>query len=189
MKIAIFASGTGSNFEAIAQAIEEGRLHASIDLVVVDKLDAPVIEKAERRGIDVFSFNPKNYTSKAEYELEIIRRCKEKGIQFIVLAGYMRLVSTVLLKEYEGNMINIHPSLLPKFKGKRAIEQAVEAKEKEIGVSIHYVNELMDDGAIIASESFDVESDDTLETITEKVHRIEHRLYPQVIAQLLEERK
>ena len=120
-RIAVFASGTGTNFEAIADAVEAGQLNAEITLVVVDKPGAPVIEKAQKRGIDVFAFNPKDYPSKPDYEREIIARCQAHGVEWIALAGYMRLLSPVMLEAYDQRIVNIHPSLLPAFKGKDAI--------------------------------------------------------------------
>ena len=120
-KIAVFASGTGTNFEAIAEAIENQKLHAEIVCVVVDKVNAAVIEKARKRNIDSFVFTAKDYASKEAYEKEIVAYLQEREAELCVLAGYMRLCGEVLLNAYEGRIINIHPSLLPAFKGKDAI--------------------------------------------------------------------
>ncbi len=187
-KIAVFASGTGSNFEAIAEAIDRKELNATICLVVSDKASAPVLQKAKDRGIATFSFNPKEYNSKGDYEKEIEDVCKKHGAQWLILAGYMRILSPVLLKAYPNRIVNIHPSLLPAFKGARAIEQAIDAGVKVMGVTIHYVNEEMDGGQIIAQEAFDV-GEMTHEEIERRVHEIEHRLYCETLHSLLKEEK
>ena len=114
-------------------------------------------------------------------------RKKVKDLDYIFLAGYMRIISPYFLERYKKTILNLHPSLLPKFKSKDAIEQAFNAGEKEIGISIHYVNEELDGGEVIAQRSFEVSDEDTLETVTEKVHKLEHKLYPEVILKLVEE--
>ena len=186
-KIAVFASGTGTNFDAIQRAIEEKRLNAEIVLVVSDRPGAKVIDKALKKGIETFVFKAKDYSSKADYEAEIIKRCKEKDVQWIVLAGYMRLVSSVLLNAYPERIVNIHPALLPSFKGAHGIEDAYNYGVKVMGVTIHYVNEEMDAGRIIAQRAFDVPEGATLEEVEEKIHAIEHVLYPETLQKLLED--
>lgn len=186
-RLAVFASGTGTNFDAIADAIEIGRLKAEIALVVADKPAAPVIEKARRRGIEVFSFNPRNYPSKADYEAEILEACRTQNVDFLVLAGYMRLLSPLMLNAYPEKIVNIHPSLLPAFKGKDAIGQAIEYGVKVMGVTIHYVDASMDGGRIIAQHAFDVPEGADKETIEAQVHAIEHVLYPETLKKLVEE--
>ncbi len=186
-KLAVFASGTGSNFDAIADAIDKGELNAMITLVVVDQPQALVIEKARKRNIETFVFSAKAYESKAAYEKEIVSLCRKKEIDLIVLAGYMRILSEVLLTAYANKIINIHPSLLPAFKGKDAIGQAIDYKVKVMGVSIHYVDQTLDGGAIIAQKAFEVQEHFTREEITKRIHEIEHQLYPKTIKTLLEE--
>lgn len=186
-KIAVFASGFGSNFDAIQKAIEEKRLDASIELVVVDKVNAAVIEKAQKKGIETFVFTAKEYASKDAYETEIVARCKEKDVEWVILAGYMRLCGDVLLNAYPDHIINIHPSLLPAFKGKDAIGQAYNYGVKVMGVSIHYVNAEMDGGRIIAQRSFDVEEGMTHDEVEARIHAIEHVLYPETLKRLLED--
>ncbi|MBP5571201.1 MAG: phosphoribosylglycinamide formyltransferase [Bacteroidales bacterium] len=186
--LAVFASGTGTNFEAIASACADGRIPgASVELMVCDKPGAAVIEKAARYGVETFVFSPKDYASKADFEAEIVRRLDEKGIDLICLAGYMRIVGEVLLKAYGGKIINIHPSLLPAFKGAHAVEQAVAYGVKVYGISIHWVDEQLDGGKIIAQRAFPYEGSDP-----EEVHRIgqkiEHELYIETINKILCER-
>ncbi len=187
-KIAVFASGTGSNFDAIAQAIESQELLVEIVLVVVDKSHAPVIQKAKDRGIETFVFSAKDYENKAAYETCIVERCQAMQVEFIALAGYMRIISNVLLEAYGGRIVNIHPSLLPAFKGKDAIGQALDYGVKVMGVSIHYVDDTLDGGKIIAQRAFDITEFASREDIESHLHTIEHQLYPATLKQLLEEK-
>lgn len=184
--IAVFASGTGSNFEAIADACADGRLDARVVLMVCDKPGAPVVGKAASRGIESFVFSPKDYACKGDYEREIVARMDSLGVELVCLAGYMRIVSDVLLDAYRGRIINIHPSLLPAFRGAHAVEQAVEYGVKVYGITVHYVDEQLDGGRIIAQKAFEYEGNDP-----EEVHRlgsaVEHRLYVETISKLLRE--
>ncbi|MFD2445167.1 phosphoribosylglycinamide formyltransferase [Bacillus sp. CGMCC 1.16607] len=183
-KIAVFASGSGSNFQAIVDAIESGKLTAEVKLLVCDQPNAFVVERAERSEIPAFIFSAKKYSSKEEYELAILNELKEKQIEFIVLAGYMRLIGSTLLKQFEGKIVNIHPSLLPAFPGKDAIGQAISAGVKESGVTVHYVDAGMDTGPIIEQKAVSIVEDETKETLQTKIHTIEHQLYPTVLQQL-----
>lgn len=186
-KIAVFASGTGTNFDAIQASIEDGKLDASIQLVVVDKQTAKVIEKAKAKNIDTFVFNPKEFVSKNDYEKVIVEECKKRGVEWIVLAGYMRILADALLEAYPDRIVNIHPSLLPAFKGKDAIGQAFNYGVKIMGVSIHYVNAEMDGGKIIAQRCFAVTDGMNHDEAEAEIHKIEHQLYPETLKKLLEE--
>ena len=184
-KLAVFASGSGTNFEAIAQACADGRLNARIVLMVCDCPGAAVIARAERFGVESFVFSPKAYPGKAAYETEIVKLLDERGVDLVCLAGYMRIVGEVLLGAYGGRIINIHPSLLPAFKGAHAVEDAVAYGVKVFGISIHWVNAELDGGRIIAQRAFEYDGDDPAE-----VHRIgqqiEHKLYVETIAKLIQ---
>lgn len=186
-QLAIFASGTGSNFDAIVKSINYGEIPAKAVLLVCDKVGAPVIEKAKAQGIETFVFTAKEFASKEAYEAEILAALKKHKVEWIALAGYMRLIGDTLLKAYEGHIINVHPSLLPKYKGKDAIERAFEAGDKTIGITIHYVDSGMDTGEIIAQESIELTGDESLEDVTQKIHQVEHKLYPQTLAKLLKQ--
>ena len=183
-KIAVFASGYGSNFEAIANAALAGEIPAEVVLLVCDKPEARAVEVAQTKGVPTFVFSAKDYASKAEYEREIVERCREAGVELICLAGYMRIVGEELLSAYEGRIINIHPSLLPSFKGARAIEQAMEYGVKIFGASIHYVDASLDGGRIIAQRAVEYDGN-SIEEVTAKIHAIEHELYIQTIKKLL----
>lgn len=183
-RIAIFASGEGSNFEAIVRACQQGRIDAECVLLVCDKPGAKVVERAEQLGVESFVFSARDYQSKAAYEAEIVRRLDEAQVELVCLAGYMRIVGEVLLGSYEGRIINIHPSLLPSFRGARALEQAFEAGVKVFGVTIHYVDSSLDGGAIIDQRAFHSEGE-SIERVEERIHEIEHLLYPEVVGKLL----
>ena len=183
-KIAVFASGYGSNFEAIANAALVGEIPAEVALLVCDKAEARAIEVARDKSVPAFVFSAKDYATKADYEREIVERCREAGVELICLAGYMRIVGEELLAAYEGRIINIHPSLLPSFKGARAIEQAMEYGVKIFGASIHYVDASLDGGRIIAQRAVEYDGD-SIEEVTAKIHAIEHELYIQTIKKLL----
>jgi phosphoribosylglycinamide formyltransferase-1 len=185
-KIAVFASGSGSNFQAIADSIKNGQLKTQIAMLVCDKPGAYAVERAKREGIPQFVFSAKNYSSKADYEKAIIEQLAAHHVEFIVLAGYMRLIGTTLLKRFEGKIVNIHPSLLPAFPGKDAIGQALNAGVKVSGVTIHFVDEGMDTGPIIAQKAVEIGEDETNESLQEKIHRVEHELYPAVLRKLLQ---
>ncbi|MGC5326197.1 phosphoribosylglycinamide formyltransferase [Brevibacillus sp. SYSU BS000544] len=177
MKIAVFASGSGSNFEAIVEATRDGRLPgAEVVLMVCDKPDAYVMERAERLGIPTFAFVPKEYPDKAAFEAEVVRQLEAAQVSFIVLAGYMRLIGPVMLDAYGGRMINLHPSLLPAFIGKDAISQAIEYGVKVTGVTVHFVDAGLDSGPIIAQLPVQVEPEDTKETLAKRIHEVEHQL-------------
>ena len=185
--IAVFASGTGTNFVAIAKACASGVIPARVAVMVCDRPGAAVIERARELGIETFVFNPKDYSGKAAYEAEIVQLLDTLQIDLVCLAGYMRIVGETLLQAYEGKIINIHPSLLPSFKGAHAVEDAVAYGVKVYGITIHWVNADLDGGRIIAQRAFPYEGSDPAE-----VHRIgqkiEHELYVETINRILCER-
>ena len=184
-RLAVFASGSGTNFEAIVTACERGVLDAEVVLMVCDKPGAKVVERAAEHGVAAFVFAPKQYASKADYEREIIARLDAAGVELVCLAGYMRIVGDVLLGAYGGRIINIHPSLLPAFRGAHAIEQALEYGVKVFGVTIHYVDAELDGGRIIAQRAFPYEGDDIGE-LEAMIHAVEYPLYIETIKKLIE---
>ena len=184
-KIAVFASGYGSNFEVIARAAKAGEIPAEVVLLVCDKAEARACQIAEQMNIPMFVFSAKEYASKAEYEAAIVERCKQAEVELICLAGYMRIVGETLLNAYNGLIINLHPALLPSFKGARAIEQAFEYGVKIFGATIHYVDESLDGGKIIAQRAVEYDGD-SLEEITAMVHKVEHQLYIETIKKILD---
>lgn len=185
-RIAIFASGEGTNFEAIVTATERGELTAEVVLLVCDKPQAAVVARAARHGIDCFAFDPKQYAAKEAYESAIVERLDRKGVELVCLAGYMRLVGKMLLEHYAGRIINIHPSLLPAFRGARAIEQAMEAGVKVFGVTIHEVDASLDGGRILAQKAIEYEGTNQAE-LEQLIHAVEHPLYIKTVEKLLNE--
>ena len=183
-KIAVFASGYGSNFEAIARAAQSGEIPAEVVLLVCDKKSARACDIANELGIESFIFTAKEYNSKQEYESAIVEQCKARGVEMICLAGYMRIVGEVLLRAYPQHIINLHPSLLPSFKGADAIRQAFEFGVKVYGATIHYVDESLDGGKIIAQKAVAYEGDD-IEELTKLIHIAERELYIETIRKIL----
>lgn len=184
-RLAVFASGTGSNYDALQKAVEQGSLNAEIALLVCDKPHAAVVEKARANGVDTFIFEPKQFSNKIAFETEIVKQLQKKGVEWLILAGYMRIVGETLLHAYEGKMINIHPSLLPAFPGLDAIGQALEAGVKVTGVTIHYVDAGMDTGKIIAQEAVSITDDMAKSDLQSAIQRVEHTLYPTTIQKLI----
>ncbi|WP_330949470.1 phosphoribosylglycinamide formyltransferase [Virgibacillus sp. MG-45] len=180
-KAAVFASGTGSNF----QALMESTLACDICMLVCDRAEAEVVQKARHFQLRTIQFDPTRFLSKQDYEQMLVEKLHEEKIEWIFLAGYMRIIGHILLEAYEGKIINIHPSLLPAFPGKDAIRQAWDRKVRTTGVTIHFVDEGIDTGAIIAQESVAISPEDTLDLLTQKIHQVEHRLYPKTINLLL----
>ncbi len=185
--IAIFASGSGTNFEAIVNAVEKGLIKDSkVVLMVCDKPGAYVIERAKNHNVKSFVFRAKDYNSKEEFETEIVSMLKELNVDLICLAGYMRYIGKVLLDNYEGKMINIHPALLPSFKGAHGIDDAFNYGVKVFGVTVHYVDSGVDSGKIIMQRGFEYYGSDRDE-VEKKIHEIEHVLYVEAINKVLYE--
>lgn len=182
-KIAVFASGSGSNFQAIQEAIDKGELDAQIEIVVTDKPNAFVVKRAESFNIPVFSFVAKHYASKADYEQEIVDTLKEHNVEWVILAGYMRLIGNTLLSAFSNRIVNIHPSLLPSFPGKDAIGQAMAHGVKITGVTVHFVDEGMDTGPILSQAAVEV-VEGNREATEERIHSLEHELYTNTLQKL-----
>ncbi|OXM83333.1 phosphoribosylglycinamide formyltransferase [Paenibacillus rigui] len=183
-RIAVFASGSGSNFQAIADAVKAGKLDVRIELLVCDRPQALVVERANNAGVPVHTFRPKEYPSREAYELDILEILRSKHIDLVVLAGYMRILTPVLVDAYWGRMINVHPSLLPSFPGLHAVRQALEHGVKLTGITVHLVDGGLDSGPILAQRALEIRQDDTEASLSERIHPLEHELLPQVIQQI-----
>ena len=186
MRIAVFASGNGSNFQAIAEAIASKHVDATLCFLFCDNPKASVIERAKKMGIPFTVFSPKNYENRAAYESELLKQLELNAVDLIVLAGYMRIIGPTLLTAYANRILNIHPSLLPSFPGKSSIQDAFEANEKETGVTVHVVDAGVDTGPIIAQEKVAILPEDTIDSLEARIHQVEHRLFPQVIQKVIE---
>lgn len=185
LNLSVFASGGGSNFESIVQAISNGEIKVNMSLLVCDNPNAFAIERAKKLNIPCFVCNPKDYPNKESYETSILQELQKHNIDFIALAGYMRIIGSTLLRNYESRMINIHPSLLPAFPGANGISDAFNYGVKVSGVTIHWVDSGMDTGKIIAQEPVIIHKNDDIDTFATKIHAIEHVLYPKTLASLL----
>ena len=181
MNIAVFASGRGSNFSAIVKAVKKDRIKAALSLLISDNPKAGVIGRANRAGVKVVLVKKEDFASKKDFEDKIIGYLEENKIDLIVLAGFMCLLGVELIERYKGRIINIHPALLPSFKGTEGIKEAFNYGVKLTGVTVHFVDEEMDHGPIILQKAVRVEENDTLETLEAKIHKIEHILYPEAI--------
>lgn len=177
IKIAIFASGNGTNFEALYGHIKENKLPVTITHLICDQPKAPVIQKALDRGIPVWTHRVKEFENKMVYEQAILDQLKQDGVQMLVLAGYMRIVTNVLLDAYPKLIINIHPALLPSFPGLHGIDDAYAAGVKVTGVTVHYVDSGIDSGPIIAQEPVKILDDETVDHLEARIHEVEHELY------------
>ena len=187
-RVAVFASGGGSNFQAIIDRVKSGELDVKLELLVCDRPSAKAIERAEAAGIDTYVFRPKEYPSREAYERDIVAELDRRGIDLVVMAGFMRLVTNELVRPYYGRMINIHPALLPSFKGAHVIADALAYGVKVTGVTVHYVSLEMDAGPIIAQRAVEVREDDTEDTLAARIHAAEHELLPGAIRLIREGR-
>jgi phosphoribosylglycinamide formyltransferase-1 len=181
MKLAVFCSGNGSNFEAIAGAIGFKKLKAEIAVMVCDNPGAYALKRARQHKIPVALIRPKFFKSREAYEKVIVGILKSVQADLVVLAGYMRILTPYFVKAYRNRILNIHPSLLPKFKGAHAIRDAFEAGEKVTGVTVHRVTDDLDGGPILAQKKVKILPTDTLASLEERVHVTEHTLYVQTI--------
>lgn len=184
-RIAIFASGNGSNFEALAKACADGRIDGEVVICVTDRPGAYVTERASRLGVPVLEFRPRDYASKAEFETMLLENLREREVDIICLAGYMRIIGDVLLRAYEGRIVNIHPSLLPAFQGADAIGQALAYGVKIYGVTVHYVDHTLDGGKIIMQAAVEYDGNDR-EELEPMIHAREHVLYPAAVQKLID---
>ena len=146
-----------------------------------DNISAYALKRAERAGVERLSFNPKDYSSKEDYEALIIGELERRDIDFIVLAGFMRILSPYFVNNYKDKILNIHPALLPSFPGEHAVRDALKSGVDKTGVTVHFVDEGVDSGPIIVQDIELIKADDTEEVLLERLHKIEHRLYPEVI--------
>jgi phosphoribosylglycinamide formyltransferase-1 len=186
MNIAVFCSGNGSNLQAIIDSVKSGILKAKIKFVLCDKKEAYCLKRAKEAGLKTVVIDPKVYKTREAFDKEAIKHIEKEKVQLIVLAGFMRILSDHFVRKYDHKILNIHPSLLPSFKGANGIRDAFNSGVKLTGVTIHFVNEKLDSGPILLQDVVKIESEDTLETLEAKIHKLEHRLYPKAIAMYIQ---
>ncbi|GEA90546.1 phosphoribosylglycinamide formyltransferase [Leuconostoc mesenteroides] len=187
VKLAVFASGTGTNFQALNDAILQRNLNAEIVRLIVDKSTAGALNLAKLFGIPATAIKYSNYETKIEAEQVIINQLKTDQVDGILLAGYMRILTPKLIDAYSGRIINLHPAMLPKFPGRHSILDAFEAGVSETGVTVHFVDNGIDTGEIIAQEAVPILVNDTIDLLETRIHNVEHVLYPNTLAKLIDE--
>ncbi|MBE3090955.1 MAG: phosphoribosylglycinamide formyltransferase [Candidatus Atribacteria bacterium] len=181
VNIGVLVSGRGTNLQAIIEAIEEGKIEGEIKVVISDNPDAYALKRAQQYHINTRYINFKEFKNREDYDKEIIKTLKEKKIELVVLAGYMRILSPYFIRTYKNKIINIHPALLPSFPGLHAQRQTFEYGAKVSGCTVHFVDEGVDSGPIILQKAVEVSDDDTEESLAEKILKEEHQIYPRAI--------
>jgi phosphoribosylglycinamide formyltransferase-1 len=184
--LGVLISGRGSNLQAILVAIREGRLAARVGVVISNVASAPGLERARTAGVPTEVLSHKDFPSREEYDRALVARLRAHGVDLVCLAGFMRLLSPVLVRAYPGRIVNIHPSLLPSFPGLHAQRQALEHGVKVTGATVHIVDEELDHGPILLQRAVPVLEGDDEESLSARILEQEHQIYPEAIALLLE---
>ena len=184
MNFAVLASGKGSNLQAILDAVKAGKVRARLKVVFSDKADALALARAVKAKVPtVAHIPPKTFPTREAFDAAVVDFLRKEDVDFVVLAGYMRILSPVFVQAFRNKILNIHPALLPSFKGGHAIQDALDHGVKVTGVTVHLVDEEVDHGPIIAQVPVDIRPKDTLGSLEERIHKAEHALYPKVIDQ------
>jgi phosphoribosylglycinamide formyltransferase-1 len=181
LNLGVLASGRGSNFQSIIDEIESGKLRASIKLLLTDKTDAFAIDRAKKHNIEFMFLDPKNFASKDDYFARIAVEFIKRGVNLVILAGFMRIVRKPLLDAFPERIMNIHPALLPSFPGLHGQQQAVDYGVKISGCTVHFVDGGMDTGPVIIQAAVPVSPEDTEESLSGRILKLEHKIYPHAI--------
>lgn len=181
LKLGVLASGRGSNFQAIIDAIEKGFLQAEISLLITDNESAFAVERAKKHKIDYLYINPKEFPTKEAFFQKIADELKKKEVELVILAGFMRIVRKPLINAFPNKIMNIHPALLPAFPGLHSQKQAVDHGVRISGCTVHFVDEGTDTGPIIIQAAVTVSPDDTEDSLSEKILKFEHEIFPEAI--------
>lgn len=187
-KLGILLSGRGSNFMALKKAVDAGRINARIAVVISNKADAKGLEYARECGLDAVFLNPKEFAGREAYDTELVRVLNSYGVDLVCLAGFMRIISSVFVEAFRNRIVNIHPSLLPSFKGLDAQGQALGYGVKFAGCTVHFVDEEMDNGAIILQAVVPVMQTDSDHDLADRILKEEHRIYPEAVALICDDR-
>jgi phosphoribosylglycinamide formyltransferase 1 len=182
LQLGVMASGQGSNFGAIAQAINDGQLNAQIKVLVYNQPEAKVADRAKQFGVPAVLLNHREFANREDLDRAIVQTFQQHQVAWVIMAGWMRLITPVLINAFPKHILNIHPSLLPSFKGVHAVEQAIAAGVKIAGCTVHYVIPAVDSGEIIIQAAVPVWPDDTAATLQARIQIQEHRILPQAIA-------
>ena len=188
IQIAVLASGAGTNLAAILKSIAGGRLEARVRLVLSDKTDAPVLDIARQNGIPVWARDRGSYESREAFDADMLEAIGIENVDTIALAGYMRMLSPMFVKAYEGRILNIHPAILPSFPGLKGFADAAEYGVRITGSTVHFVDEQMDHGPVIIQAAVPFGSNDAAESVIARIRAMEHRMYPQALQWLARNR-
>jgi phosphoribosylglycinamide formyltransferase-1 len=188
LKLGVLLSGSGSNLQAIMDRIEQGSLQAEIALVLADNEQAYGLERAKAGNLPVRAVLPRDYQTRQEHDLALVQALRQSGVDVVLLAGYMRLVSKDFVQAFPQGVLNIHPGLLPAFKGLQAQKQAAEYGVKLAGASVHFVDEHLDHGPLIIQACLPVQQAEDSQSLAQRILRLEHRIYPQAVQWLAENR-
>lgn len=188
LKVAVLISGSGTNLQAIIDAIATDGLPVEVVQVVSSRPGVAGIDRAEQAGIPTLVLSREDYADPRAADRFIVDALRAAGADYVVMAGYMRKVTPLLLEAFPDKVVNLHPALLPSFKGAHAIDDAWVAGVKVTGVTVHFANEEYDKGPIIAQRAVEVREDDTVDTLEDRIHAVEHQLYPEVLRALAEGR-
>jgi len=188
LTIGVLVSGRGTNLQSIINSIEDGRLKAEIGIIISDNPEAKALDRAENHGIKSICIEEDNFNIKQEYEEEMIKVLEENGVELVVMAGFMTILSSYFVDYYRNRLMNIHPSLLPAFPGVDAQRQAFKYGVKVTGCTVHFAYEGMDTGPIILQEAVPVLEDDTVTSLSKRILAVEHRIYPKAIQLFADER-
>jgi len=186
MNIAVLVSRNGTNLQAIIDTVKSGYIKATIALVISDNKQAYALERAKKAGVETLFLDPKVFNSREDFDKEIIKNLKSRNVELICLAGYMRVLTPYFVREYKNRIINIHPALLPSFKGVNGVKDALNWGVKITGPTVHFVTEKVDSGPIIAQTAIEVKDDDTEDTLRGRIHKEEHKIYPKAVKDFAE---
>ena len=181
--IVILISGNGSNLQAIIDATQQSNYAVTIKAVISNKAKAYGLQRAQQVSIPTEILNHKNYIDRQQYDQTLLKLIEHYQPKLVILAGFMRILTKNFVDHFSGRLLNIHPSLLPKYKGLNTHQRVIQAGDKVHGCTVHFVSNELDSGKIIAQKQCDVSNDDTVESLSAKVHKLEHQLYPEVIHQ------
>jgi len=188
IRLGVLISGSGTNLQAIIDACESGDVNAAVSVVISDRVDAFGLERARKHGIAAVHIDRGRFASPREYNAALRDALLAAGVDWVAMAGYMRLLGREVLDAYPDHVLNIHPALLPSFAGAHGIQDAWDYGVKVTGVTVHLANENFDEGPIIAQEAVEIAEDDTIESLEARIHEVEHRLYPRVVRWIAEGR-
>ena len=184
-KLAILVSGSGTNMENLIKECQAGRISAEATVVISDRPGVAALDRAKKLNVPAIVVDRKQFSTKEDFENALSREIDDRKIDWILLAGFMRILSPQFVRRFKPSIINIHPSLLPAFPGAHGIRDAFEAKVKETGVTVHFVEEEVDAGPIILQRKVPIDPKDTLETLEAKIHAVEYKLYPEALRQII----